>query len=422
MIVHKFGGASIGTTAGIQNTRNIIQACMGDQIIVVVSAIGKTTDALEKVVVAFYDGKKELALQLFDVVKQHHLTIAKYLLVTTYNETHDQLANFFTEVEWLLYDKPVRAIDYYYDQIVCVGELLSTAIVSAYLRETGLANEWLDVRDIIRTDDTFRDAAIDWPFTATTMRQTVNQTLNTTGMIITQGFIGATDQNESTTLGREGSDYTAAVFASMLDAESVTIWKDVEGVMSADPKLFPEAVYLSELNYKEVVGMAYYGAKVIHPKTIRPLQHKNIPLYVKCFMDSTLPGTRIHNTSVKQLPPIITSKENQVLMQLSPVNFSFVEEHAAGQLYRLFEEIKIIPNITQNGAIHFFCCLDDQPERIEKLALAASQLFEVQLEKNLRLVTIRHYTHEVLQSFAQNNQILLRQQTPETVHLLMRMS
>lgn len=420
MKVHKFGGASIGTAAGIQNTRNIIQSCMDDKLVIVVSAIGKTTDALEKVAVAFYDGKKELALQLFGAIKQHHLTIAKYLLVATYNETHDQLANFFTEVEWLLYDKPVRAFDYYYDQVVCVGELLSTAILSAYLRETGLANQWLDVRDIIRTDDTFRDAAIDWTFTTMAMRQTMEQVSPAAGIIVTQGFIGATDQNESTTLGREGSDYTAAVFANMLDGESVTIWKDVVGVMSADPKLFPEAVYISELNYKEVVGMAYYGAKVIHPKTIRPLQHKGIPLYVKCFIDHTLPGTLIHNTSAKHLPPIITSKENQVLMQLSPVNFSFVEEHAAGQLYQLFEEIKIIPNITQNGAISFFCCLDDQPERIEKLALAASQTFDVQLEKNLRLVTIRHYTNDVLLNFTQNNHILLRQQTLETVHLLMR--
>ena len=220
-------------------------------------------------------------------------------------KTENQLRDFFTEVEWLLHDKPQREFDYYYDQVVCVGELLSTAIISAYLNEEGILNKWIDVRDIFRTDDNFRDANIDWNFT---IKKSANRnTLYSVpfNIVITQGFIGATDENESTTLGREGSDYSAAVFANMLDAESQTIWKDVEGVMNADPKQFPDAQFISELNYDEVIEMAYYGAQVIHPKTIKPLQNKGIPLYVKCFLDKNLPGTVIHKKNIKDLPPLL---------------------------------------------------------------------------------------------------------------------
>ncbi len=419
MKVFKFGGASVNTVERIQNMAHIMRHWSNEKIVVIVSAMGKTTNALEKVVDAFYAGKKEEALQLFDQVKKQHLTTAKYILVTHYLACETQLRDFFTEVEWLLHDKPVRDYDYYYDQVVCAGELFSTAIVSAYLNETGVSNKWLDVRDIIRTDDDFRDATIDWEFTRQKTDELVLPQFNQCNIVLTQGFIGATDENESTTLGREGSDYTAAVFANMLDADSLTIWKDVESVMNADPKQFPDAVPIPELNYNEVIEMAYYGAQVIHPKTIKPLQNKGIPFYVKCFLDPSLPGTVIHNKPVHNLPPIIVLKEKQVMLEMSSRDFSFVGEHHVGHLYHLFEKLNIKPNLTQNGAISFVCVLDDRIEKVEKLASAASTFLDVQVVKSLSLLTIRHYTRELFESMTNNKSILLRQQTPETIQVLL---
>lgn len=419
MKVFKFGGASVNSIDRIKNIVPIMKHWSNDKIVVIVSAMGKTTNALEKVTDAFYTGKKEEALQLFDQVKQQHLSTAKYLLVTHYLACETQLKDFFTEVEWLLHDKPVRDYDYYYDQVVCAGELFSTSIVSAYLNEAGINNKWLDVRDIFRTDDDFRDASIDWEFTKQKVDELVVPELNKNNIVLTQGFIGATDENESTTLGREGSDYTAAVFANMLDADSQTIWKDVESVMNADPKQFPDALSIPELNYNEVIEMAYYGAQIIHPKTIKPLQNKGIPLFVKCFLDPSLPGTVIHNKPVHNLPPIIVLKEKQALLEMSSRDFSFVGEQHVGHLYHLFEKLHIKPNLTQNGAISFLCVLDDRTEKIEKLALEASAFLDVQVKKGLSLLTIRHYNKEIVEKLTAGKSLLLRQQTPETVQFLL---
>lgn len=419
MKVFKFGGASVNSIDRIKNLVPIMKHWSNDKIVVIVSAMGKTTNALEKVTDAFYAGKKEEALQLFEQVKQQHLSTAKYLLITHYLSCETQLKDFFTEVEWLLHDKPVRDYDYYYDQVVCAGELFSTSIVSAYLNEAGINNKWLDVRDIFRTDDDFRDASIDWEFTKQKVDELVVPELKKNNIVLTQGFIGATDENESTTLGREGSDYTAAVFANMLDADSQTIWKDVESVMNADPKQFPDALSIPELNYNEVIEMAYYGAQVIHPKTIKPLQNKGIPLFVKCFLDPSLPGTVIHNKPVHNLPPIIVLKEKQALLEMNSRDFSFVGEQHVGHLYHLFEKLHIKPNLTQNGAISFLCVLDDRAEKIEKLALEASAFLDVQVKKGLSLLTIRHYNKEIVEKLTAGKSLLLRQQTPETVQFLL---
>ncbi|MBN8879110.1 MAG: aspartate kinase [Sphingobacteriales bacterium] len=420
MKVFKFGGASVNSVERVKSTGEILKEYAGEKLLVVISAMGKTTNALERVTESFYANRKEEALALFEQVKQQHLTTAKYLLVTHYLACEKQLRDFFTEVEWLLHDNPVREYDYYYDQVVCVGELLSTSIISHYLNEMEIANKWLDVRDIIRTDDNFRDATIDWNYTTAKINENVKPLFATTDIVLTQGYIGSTDENESTTLGREGSDYTAAVFANILETESLTIWKDVESVMNADPKQFPDAQPLPELNYNEVIEMAYYGAQVIHPKTIKPLQNKSIPLYVKCFLDPSLPGTVIHNQHLKQLPPIIVLKEKQVMLQLNSKDFSFVGEHHVGQLYHLFEKIKVKPNLTQNGAISFVCVVDNQGEKTERLAMEAAAIFDTQVTKDLLLLTIRHYTGESFDKLTAGKTILLKQQTPETVQVLMR--
>jgi aspartate kinase len=420
MKVFKFGGASINSTERIKNTGNIIASFKGEKLLIIISAMGKTTNALEKVVDAFFDGKKEEALQLFERVKELHLNTLKYLITVNWQLAENQLKDFFTEVEWLLHDKPVRDYDYYYDQIVCCGELLSTSLVSIYLNEAGIKNKWVDVRDIVRTDDNFRDAYINWDMTQQKVKTDIKPLFNDLDIVITQGFIGATDENESTTLGREGSDFSAAIFANILDAESQTIWKDVEGVMNADPKEFPDAVILDALSYREVVEMAYYGAQVIHPKTIKPLENKNIPLRVRCFIKPELAGTVISNKPVHHLPPVIVLKKDQVLMELSSKDFSFVEEKPLGLLHEMFATIKIRPNLSQNGAISLLCCLDNKAEKIEKLALAASEVFDVQIEKNLTLLTIRHYTEEKIRELTKGKTIVLEQKTTETIQVLMR--
>lgn len=417
MKVFKFGGASINSIERIKNVAAIIQTFKEDKIFVIISAMGKITNALENVAVAFFEGKRDYALKLFDDIKQEHNEVATELGVA--EVAAGIIKDIYTEIEWLLYDKPVRNYDYYYDQIVCSGELLSTAIVSSYLNSIQIKNTWLDVRDIFRTDDNFRDATIDWAFTAQKVEEVILPVFSNTNIILTQGFIGATDENESTTLGREGSDYSAAIFANMLGAESQTIWKDVEGVMNADPKKFADATFISELSYHEVIEMAYYGAQVIHPKTIKPLQNKGIPLHVRCFLHPGLKGTIISNQPVHNLPPIIVVKENQVIMQMSSKDFSFISETGVSNLYKLFSETKISPNITQSGAISMLCGFDDKPERIEKLALAASELFEVTVEKNISLLTIRHYNDGIVQQLTAGKNILLLQKTKDTIQVLL---
>ncbi len=420
MKVFKFGGASVNTVERIQHVKDILLNYKNDKLVVIISAMGKTTNALEKVTEAFYAGNKEEALQLFNVIKNNHLTTAKYLLVTHYNACYEQLNNFFTEVEWLLHDKPVREYDYYYDQVVCCGELFSTCIISCYLNEAGIANKWIDVRDVIRTDDNFRDANIDWDYTAKRIEFLIHSLWSMNNIILTQGFIGSTGENESTTLGREGSDYTAAVFANLLNAESQTIWKDVEGVMNADPKQFPDAQLIPALSFDEVIEMAYYGAQVIHPKTIKPLQNKSIPLHVKSFLDASLPGTVISKKQVKNLPPIIIIKDKQALMHLHSQDFSFVGEQPMSELYKMLGELNIKPNLIQTGAVSLQLCLDDRSEKVEQLAAAASAIFDVQIEKQLSLLTIRHFNNDLLLSMTNDKQIILKQQTPETVQVLYR--
>ena len=420
MQVFKFGGASVNSVERVKNVGDILKLYPGEKLLVVISAMGKTTNALEKVINAFYAAKKEDALQLFQQVKHQHLNTAKFLLVKNAVACEEQLNSFFTEAEWLLHDKPVRDYDYYYDQIVCIGELLSTSIVSHYLNEIDVRNQWVDVRDIFRTDDNFRDAGIDWDFTNSQVQNSIVPLFNNTNIVLTQGFIGATDENESTTLGREGSDYSAAVFANLLNAKNQTIWKDVNSVMNADPKQFPDAMEIHELNYNEVIEMAYYGAQVIHPKTIKPLQNKNIPLNVKCFLDPSLPGTVIHNKTLKGLPPIIVVKENQVMIELSSKDFSFVEEKPIADLFHLFEKLKIKPNLTQNAAISMICVLDDRKDKIEKLALAASEFFDINVTKGLTLLTVRHYTTEVYQKLTEGKKMLLQQRTNDTVQALLQ--
>ncbi len=420
MKVFKFGGASVDSVERIHNLPAILQHYSSEKLLIVISAMGKTTNALEKVATAFYDGYQQKALELFGEIKRSHEGIAESLGMAKDTGLQQKLADFFTEVEWLLHDKPVRPFNYYYDQIVCIGELLSTGIVSYFLNANGIKTHWVDVRDVFATDDHFRTANIDWEKTSARVHEQIIPLFNNERIVLTQGFIGSTDANESTTLGREGSDYSAAIFANLLDAGSLTIWKDVKGVMNADPKAFPDAQYISELGYDEVIEMAFYGAQVIHPKTIKPLQNKNIPLMVKCFLDPALPGTRIYAKHVTGLPPIIVVKQNQVLIHLRSNNFSFVGEEGLAQLCQMLSILHIEANLLQAGAVTVQVCTDDIPEKIDALAGQASALFNISIEKALTLLTIRHYRGELVETLIAGRKIVLQQWSAETVQTLVR--
>ena len=420
MFVFKFGGASINNIERIKNTSDIIKDNADQKLLVVVSAMGKTTNALEKIAEAYFDNRKDDALTLFEKVKKNHLEVVKFLLVHNWKAAEDQLKDFFTEIEWMLHDKPVRSYDYYYDQIVCCGELFSTCIVAHYLAEQKVKVKWVDVRDIFRTDNNFRDASVDFDFTTSKIKTGILPLYNEFDVIMTQGFIGSTDENESTTLGREGSDYSAAIFANIMNAESLTIWKDVPAVMNADPNKFKDAVNIPLLNYTEVIEMAYYGAQVIHPKTIKPLQNKNIPLYVKSFLDTELPGTIINADKATNLPPIIVLKGQQVLIHFRSKDFSFMEGRALGQLHKIFNAVKLQPNLTQNTAISFVCCFDGHAEKTGQIAADASLLFDVDVERDLSLLTIRHYDNATIEKLTRDKNIILEQRTPETMQAVIR--
>jgi aspartate kinase len=420
MKVFKFGGASINSYDRIMNLSDILENFKEEKILIVISAMGKMTNALEKVVEAFYEERNEDALQLFEKIKEYHLNQLKYLITLEWEKATNQLNDFFTEVEWLLHDKPLKDYNYYYDQIVCSGELLSSTLISYFLNERKLKNQWIDVRDLLRTDDTFRDAKVDWGFSKKNVSEKLLPLFKETNLVVTQGFIGSTDENESTTLGREGSDYTAAIFGEILNAESVTIWKDVNGVMNADPKDFKDAITIEELSYKEVIEMAYYGAQVIHPKTIKPLQNKNIPLYVRSFVDLRLSGTVITRKQNHHLPPMIVYKRSQALVTLQTLDFSFVEGKPINSLHGILTDLRIKPNLTQNAAISVMICIDDIAEKTGSFASLASAIFDVQIQKNLTLLTIRHYTPDYVDQLSKDYEVLLEQKTRETVQVLIK--
>lgn len=418
MKVFKFGGASINKYDRINDLSYLLENYKGEKILIVISAMGKTTNALEKVVEEFYSGKKDEAFRLFQKIKDSHLNLLKYLVTLQWEKATNDLTNILNHADSLLQETPLKDYNYYYDQIVCIGELLSTTLISYFLNEKKIPNLWIDVRNILRTDNTFRDAKVDWDYSRQAAKEKLFPLFEKNDFIIIQGFIGGTKENDSTTLGREGSDYTAAIFAELSGAESVTIWKDVNGVMNADPKEFKSAETIGELSYKEVIEMAYYGAQVIHPKTIKPLQNNKIPLYVRPFTDMRLSGTVISEKQNFHLPPIIVYKHHQALITLQSIDFSFVEGKPLQFLLSILEKRRSKPNLTQNGAISMMVCVDDIPEKIEQIASEASKVFDVQIRKGLTLLTIRHYTKEFEEQFLKGKDTLLEQKTPDTLQIL----
>ncbi|MBS1588611.1 MAG: aspartate kinase [Bacteroidetes bacterium] len=420
MQVYKFGGASIATPERMRQLLPIIQQTK-EPLVIVVSALGKTTNALEDIVSHACLGEKEEALKLATDLIDNHINFASVLLVDVYkSQAKEKIISFSDELKAAIGKASGSKYDFSYDQIVCIGELLSTAIFNAFLLQEGFPFQWVDVRSIISTDDTFRDARVLWKVSEKKAKEILQPFLLSGKNIITQGFIGRSDSGASVTLGREGSDYTAAMLAAMLGASAVTIWKDVEGLLNADPKLFSNTVKIEAITYHEVIEMSYYGAQVIHPKTIKPLQNSKIPLYVKCFLKPELKGTIIQNEVDSMFyPPLIVLKKNQILLQVTTRDFSFVTEDNLRHLYGIFHELKIKVNLIQNAAISFVACIDHAEDKVHALINRLSEDYRVFRNENAELLTIRHYTPEVLQDLTRRRFILLEQKTRHTVQVLM---
>lgn len=421
MQVYKFGGASIENPERMKALLPIIAEAK-DQLIVVVSAKGKTTNLLETIVYEACNGSKAKALELLKALEEDHLDYASKLLnETSYEKIKSELNEYFSELQWAIDDATAARFDYSYDQIVCMGEILSTKIFCAFLQHEGLNYEWIDSRDIIRTDDTYRDAKVDWEISKNQAQHIAGKLLAEGKNIVVQGFIGATSDNASVTLGREGSDYSAAMMAAMLGGSGVTIWKDVEGLKNADPKIFSDTVKIEAITYHEVIEMAYYGAQVIHPKTIKPLQNNNIPLYVKCFLNKDLKGTVIQNeVSSIFYPPLIILKKNQILLQVTTRDFSFITEDNLSNLYSIFHNLKIKINLIQNAAISFVACIDNKEEQVKQLIALLEKDFKVFSNEDVNLLTIRHYTPESLFDITKGRYTLLEQKTRETVQVVVK--
>lgn len=418
MKVFKFGGASLKDAAGIKNVASILQRYSKEQLVIIVSAMGKTTNALEAVVAAHAKQTGE-AQQLYDALKQQHYAIMRDL----FDEGDDVFAlvnDTFVEGEWMLEEKPSENYDYMYDQIVCVGELVSSKIAAAYLNKVGLKTQWLDARDVVATDNTYREGWVIWDKTKVNAVKLVPPILEQGSFVITQGFIGATSENFTTTLGREGSDYSAAIFSFCLDAESMSIWKDVPGVLNADPRIFENTIKLDRLSYKEAIEMTYYGAQVIHPKTIKPLQNKNIPLYVKSFLNPEAPGTEISSDTEDNYPPIVVVEKNQALLHISTLDYSFVAEHHMARLFRKAADLRIFVNMMQNGAISFTICVPNVPDRIEQFIKEISDEFKVKMEEDLELITIRHYTQETIDNLKKGKIVLFEERIRNTLHMVVK--
>ncbi|MGB0888305.1 MAG: aspartate kinase, partial [Vicingaceae bacterium] len=393
-----------------------------DDLVVVISAMGKTTNGLEKVVESYLnkDGKAETHLQL---VKDFHTTILNELFDNKKHPIFNEVHNTFVEIEWEIEDEAVREYDYIYDQIVSVGEMLSTKIVSAYLNEIGVKNTWQDVRNIIQTDNTHRNAKVDWTLTEELAQKEITNKLknNNQNIIITQGFIGSSSELFTTTLGREGSDFSAGILAHCLNAECVTIWKDVPGMLNADPKWFDDTTKLDNISYHEAVELAYYGASVIHPKTIKPLHNKNIPLFVKSFVSPKDEGTVINqNTKEDNVVPSFIFKMNQVLISISAKDYAFIMEDSLSHIFGLFSEKGVQINLMQNAAISFSVCVDFDKQKTMPLIDELKKNYKVLYNDNLELVTVRHYDDKTIDRLTANKTILVEQKSRQTARFVIK--
>ncbi|MFM7055107.1 MAG: aspartate kinase [Bacteroidota bacterium] len=425
MIVFKFGGASVKDADAVRNVCSIIRSHEGNRLVVVVSAMGKTTNALERVVNARFSANDiPTAKQHLQEVREFHHKIADELFADKSNPVFDRMNNVFVEVEWCLDDDVSKGYDFLYDQVVSSGELLSTIIIHEYLQSQGLQFAFADARDLISTDNHYREGRVEWEETLDKTNSQVNGMFASghTG-VVTQGFIGCTSENYTTTLGREGSDYTASILAYCLDASAVYIWKDVPGVLNADPKHFPDAQKLESMSYHDAIELAYFGASVIHPKTIKPLENKGIPLHVKSFVDPKLSGTVIgKDFQTKPLVPSYIFKDNQMLVSISAKDFSFIAEDHLSTIFSLFAQANVKINLMQNSAISFSVCIDNDIRKVPELLETLKTRFKILYNEGLQLYTVRHYYPSTIETLTHGKEVLLEQRSRLTAQLVLRYS
>lgn len=417
MKIFKFGGASVKDAAGIKNVYEVIQLVGHENVLVIVSAMGKTTNAFESVLRYYFENDTTWSTEL-EGIKQHHLLVIHDLFEDKNDPIFSAIDGIFNHIQHFLSENKSANYNFVYDQVVSQGELISSLILSSYIAYRGLASQYLDVRTCIQTDDNYREGLVDW---AQTEHNISNLNLDSKLLYVTQGFIGIDENGFTTTLGREGSDYTAAIFAYCLNAESVTIWKDVPGVMNADPRHFENATLLNQISYREAIELAFYGATVIHPKTLQPLQKKEIPLFVKSFLAPELPGTKVSNgpNLTPQLPCFIIKKE-QLLVSLSSIDFSFIVEENISTIFKLLHDFKMKVSLIQNSAISFSVCIEDKYHLFEELKAALSKNFKVTYNENVALYTIRHFTDEAAQKVQENKTVLLKQISRETMQMVIK--
>ncbi len=376
MQVFKFGGASVKDAESVKNVARILASEKGKKTIVVISAMGKITNLLEELVKAYFFGKGDVA-KIIESLKTFHFDIAELLFEDQCHPVFTELENVFVELVWGTEEPPAYSYDQVYDQLVSQGEILSTKIVSAYLDLVGLKNTWLDARDVIQTDNTYREGKVDYELSQNLVNARLLPLLSTGDLVLTQGFIGGTSENFTTTLGREGSDYTAALLAYFVNAEQVTIWKDVPGVLNADPKIFSETTRIDELSYHDAIELTYYGASVIHPKTIKPLQNKNIPLYVRSFLHPGEKGTVVRDSGYRTAVPSYILKDRQILISIMPKDFSFIAEENLSTIFGLFSRHHVRINMMQNSALSFSVCADDEVQKTLPLMEELKSEFKV---------------------------------------------
>ena len=415
MRVFKFGGASVKDANAVKNVVKVLKEVGYENTLLVVSAMGKTTNAMEDIIDAYFSDKQEIPSKVAQMVDYHH-SIVSELFPNTQHNIYKEIKILVDEINGFLVWNKSPNYNFVYDQIVGYGELISTTIVSAYFKEIGIPNNWLDVRNYIKTDSNYRDTTVDWERTQKNVTNIDKKVLN-----ITQGFLGSDDNNFTTTLGREGSDYTAAILAYCLNADSVTIWKDVPGVLNADPRYFKETQLLNNISYREAIELAFYGASVIHPKTLQPLQRKEIPLHVKSFVNPLGKGTTVgKGIGIEPKVPCFIVKKNQVLVKLSSLDFSFIVEDSISELFKLFHQHKIKVDLIQNSAISFSVCLDNKFGGLDTLLQQLKSRFKVVYHENVALYTIRHFDTKSLETLQNGYELLLEQRGTETVQLVVK--
>ncbi len=416
MNIFKFGGASVKDAAGIRNLVKVLNNEGTKNTLVIVSAMGKMTNAFEKVVRAYIDKDTDLDAYIQDI-KTYHTVIINDLFETENPPILFEIEHVFGLLKGFMLANRSTNYNFAYDQIVSFGELLSTKIISAYLKSIAIENQWLDVRQVIVTNADYRDAKVNWDDTI----HRINTAVDKRKLYITQGFLGATADNFTTTLGREGSDYTAAIFAYALKAKSVTIWKDVQGVLNADPREFNTTTLLNQISYKEAIEMAFYGASVIHPKTLKPLENSGIPLYVRSFIELDKKGTTVaKGQDITPVVPCFVIKRNQIYLQISALDFSFMVEHNISALFELLDTYKLKVNLIQNSALNFRVCIEDKYTNFSPFLEQLSQNYKVIHFKDVTLFTIRHFDDDALNSIKNGKEILLEQRVENTIQLIVK--